>query len=418
MGLIGETGWQPVLWWAMKACPRCSFYNTDERERCLKCSAILEHDWGAAQHKVRLRRFQFHHLSAAGFNLHYAMRALFTFSLPESCPYRDPWLAGFLSLLPGLGQIYNRQYRKAAWFFVGFVVALWVAVATILNPFSYAFIAALVAWILFAFNDAMVTAARIDGQEWTWRYSIASFSALFFYLGVFVSLSQFFLVGLFIGFILYCLYSAFWSAGEVNRAKVLTTAAVAFAVLLLCCILSRSGNPVVHRWVYWEQNVVAPTLQKGDFIYVDCLTHWFRKPRLGELVLYNPRTYHIRQGEDLYIVNLDKAIERIVALPGDRFVRDGEKFLRNGQAVPVELQPLNMRDLPDRFAFDVPKDRYLVLVSYGPEDSIVGPIGKRKAPSRREGVSDDWDEACLVERKEIYGRCLFIWHPVSRRCWL
>jgi len=403
----------------MKACPRCGFYNVDERDRCLKCNSILEHDWAAAQQKVRLRRFQFHHVSSAGANLYYAVRGWFHFPLPESCPYRNPWLAGFLSLLPGLGQIYNRQYRKAAWVFLGFLAALWLAAVTILHPLSYLFIALLVAWVLYCFNDAMVTATRIDGQEWTRGYTVASFSALFFYLGIFVSLSQFFLIGLFAGFILYCLYSAFWGSGEVNKAKVLTTAAVAFGILLLCCFLSRSGNPVIHRWIYWEQDVLAPSLVKGDFIYVDCFTYWFREPRLGELVFYNPRTYSIRQGENTYVVNLLNAIERVVALPGDRFVRENEQFYRNGQLVPPQLQPLNPAGLPVSFAFDVPQGHYLVLISYGPEESILGGLGGTyRAPSPREGASGDWGAACMVARDEIYGRCLFIWHPVRHRRWL
>jgi len=400
----------------MKACPRCGFYNTDERERCLKCSSILEHDWAAAQQKVRLRRFHFHPIGAAGWNVWYVIRRQFIFRLPESCPYRYPWMAGFLSLLPGLGQLYNRQYRKAFWFLVGFVAAFWLAVTTVLNPFSYLFIGLLVAWVLFSFNDALVTATKIDGQEWTAGYTLASFSALFFYLGIFISLSQYFLVGLFISFILYCLYSATWPKGEVNRAKILTTAGVAFGILLLCCFLAKSGNPVIHRWIYWEQDVLAPTLCKGDFLYVDCFTYWFREPRLGEIVFYNPRRYSIWQGENLYVVNMANAIERVVALEGDTFVREGGNFSRNGQPVPPELQPLNPAGLPVNFSFEVPKGHYLVLISYGPEEKVLGGLGGTlRAPSPREGASQDWGAACMVARNEIYGRCLFIWHPVARR---
>lgn len=38
---------------------------------------------------------------------------------------RRPWLAAVLSvLLPGLGQVYNRQVGKAALFFVGYIVPM------------------------------------------------------------------------------------------------------------------------------------------------------------------------------------------------------------------------------------------------------------------------------------------------------
>jgi len=403
----------------MKTCPSCGFHNTNERARCLKCSALLEHDWGVAQKRVRLRLIPFHRLSSAVANRYHAVRRYFTFPLPPECPYRHPWMAGFVALLPGLGQIYNRQYRKAVWFFLVFVAAIWLAVITVLNPFSYVFIGALIGWLLFSFNDAMVTATRIDGQEWTYGYTLASFSALFFYLGVLLSLSQFFLVAMFAGLVLYCLYSVFWAEGEINRAKILTTAIVAFGILILACVLARSGNPVVHRWVFWDQNVVAPTLQKGDYLYVDCLTYWFRKPRLGEVVYYNPRAYKISSGLDEYIVHISHAMERVVALPGDHLVRDGDKFYRNGQPVPPQFLPLNTKDLPGRFQLDVPPGHYLVFISYGPEEKILGGLGGTfRAPSPREGGSADWGSACMVAPREILGRAIFIWHPVAHRCWL
>jgi len=403
----------------MKTCPGCGFHNTDERDRCLKCGAALEHDWQAAPHKVRLRRIPFHRLSAAAADVYYALRRLFVFPLPQECPRRDPWLAGFLSLLPGLGQAYNRQYRKAALFFAVFVATFWLAIATVLHALSYLFIILFVGWVLFSFNDAAVAAVRINGQEWPRLYSIALYSALFFYLGVFWSLSQFFLVGLFVGVILYSLYSLFWPEGQVSRAKILTTLTVAFGIFLVCCVLSRSGNPVLHRWIYWAQDILAPALRKGDFIYVDSVSYWFREPRLGEIVLYNPRTYRISQGDMLYVVNSYNAIERIVALPGDRFSRDGEHFYRNGERVPPQYQPLNPDGLPDHFDFDVPKDRFLVLISYGvSEKMLFGMLGTFTSPTPREGSSPDWGDACMVARDEIRGRCLLIWHPVGHRRWL
>jgi len=407
----------------MKTCPRCGFHNTDAQTRCLKCKALLEHDPYAARHKVRLRLFRFHKIGAslAGFfySLAYGLRRLFSEPLPDGCPYRYPWFAGFLSLLPGLGQAYNRQYRKAVLHFGVFCIALWFAVATILNPLSYLFIALLVGWILFSFNDAMVTATRIDGQEWTRGDTIASFSALFFYMGVFWSLSQYFLLLLLIGLVLYCFYSLFWPGREVTWRKVLLTAVVFLGLVVFTCIIGRTGNPVIHRWVYWSQDVLAPVLKKGDFIYVDCVTYWFREPRLGELVYYNPRPYRIWKGRNLYLVRLRHAVERVVALPGDRFVHKDGKFYRNGRPVPPAYRPLHPGGLPGYFDFKVPPGRYLVLISYGAEEKMLGGLlGTRRAPSPREGASPDWGEACLVSKDQILGRCLFIWHPVSRRRWL
>lgn len=386
----------------------------------MKCRAILEHEPAAVERPVKLRRFDFMRARRAVANLLYAIRRHFVFPLPERCAYRRPWLAGFLGLVPGLGQIYNRQYRKAFWLFVVFVAALWLAWATILHPTSYLFIALLICWMMYSFNDAMVTATRIDGQEWPRGYTIASFCALFFYLGVFWSLSQFFLVLVVIGATLYCLYSIFWRRGEVRWSKIAVTAVVALGVLGLSCYLSRSGNPVIHRWVYWSQDVLSPFLRKGDFIYVDCVTYWFRPPRVGEIVYYNPRPYTLVQGEATYVINPYNAIERLVALPGDTFSRDGDLFFRNGKLVGPDEQPLHPSGLPRRFEFKVPEGRYLVLISYGPREKILGGLlGTTFAPEpARARRTSEWYEACLVGRNEILGRCLFIWHPVSRRRWL
>lgn len=401
----------------MKACSRCGFYNSDERDRCLKCKAILEHDWGAAQQKVRLRRFSFHRVTAALSNLGLNLRLLMRVPIPEDCPHRNPWLAGFLGLLPGAGQYYNRQYKKILFFTPVFVALLAMVVLTIVHPTSYLLILALLGWMLFSFNDALVSATRINGQEWTPRQTIAMFSALVFYLGVFFSLSQFFLVGIFVGIILYCLYHIYWPSGEVSKSKVWTTAAVSFGILIAVCVLGRSGNPVVHRWVYWSQNNLAPALRKGDFIYVDCVSYWFRKPRIGDIVFYNPPPYAIHQGENIYAVNMNFAIERVVGLPGDVFVSKQGEFFRNGKPVPPGEGPLHPSGLPGNFELHVPEKKYLVLISYGVSENM--PIvGSHASPAPNEGGSSDWGVACTVRRGDIYGRCLFIWHPVARRQWL
>jgi len=398
----------------MKACPHCGFHNTDARERCLKCGAILEHDWGAAQQNVHLRRLPLYRLRAALAGVGFALVRNLRFPVPEDLPYRHPWQAGFLSLLPGLGQIYNRQPAKAALFFLVFVVLAAVVVATILHPTSYLWIAALVAWILLAFNDALVTATKINGQEWTRSYIIAAYSALFFYLGLFWSLSQFFLIGGLIVLILYAAYSLFWLRGQVSRAKILTVLGVSGGILVAATVLNPRGNPVLHRWVYWPSDVLAPAIQSGDFIYVDAVTYWFRPPRLGEIVYYDPRRYTIQQGDNTYAVNISNALERVVALPGDRFERRDGRFFRNGREVAPAFAPLHSQGLPGGIDMTVPEGHYLVFISYGPKESLFG----NQAPAPNEGVSPNWGEACFVARREMLGRALFIWHPIPRRQWL
>ena len=159
-------------------------------------------------------------------------------------------------------------------------------------------------------------------------------------------------------------------------------------------------------------------MMKGDRIYVDAFSYWFHEPRVGDLVLYNPDTFRISKGADIYIINHYNALERIVALPGDHFRRTAAGFFRNGKPVPPGYGPLYPNGLPSAFEFDVPPGRYLVLISYGGEEIMAKLAGVDRAPNPNEGGSADWGATCFVTRDQIRGRCLFIWHPVKRRRWL
>jgi signal peptidase I len=401
----------------MKICPRCGFHNTNERERCLKCRAILEHDWGAAQQKVKRRRLPLHRLTAGLAAFEHAIKRLFEFEVPPEAPYHRPWQAGLLSLVPGLGQLYNRQVRKGLYFFVPFAGLLATVVLTITHWSSNLWILATLAWLLWAMADAIVTATRINGQVWQRRHVLAMYSALVFYLGLFWSLSQFFLIFFIIGLVLFVVRSAVWHRHEMTRARIIATIGIMAGVMLAACLIGRTGNPFLHRWVKWSTGVIEPTIHEGDLVYVDCVSYWFRQPRVGELVFYNPRRYTMERGLDLFIINLPYAIERVIALPGDHFTRENGRFFRNGQPVAPPHQPLRPDGVRDYMDFTVPPGRYLVLISYPIQENMFG-LMKATAPSPRHGISPDWADACLVARDEIIGRCVFIIHPVKHRRWL
>ena len=97
-------------------------------------------------------------------DLHVAWQeALNWLSVRRETGYRNPTLAVILSLLPGLGQMYNGQMRKGVVLLGGFLVLATGGFQPILGPLLHtASIAALYFWNLF---DAYWTAQRINGGE-------------------------------------------------------------------------------------------------------------------------------------------------------------------------------------------------------------------------------------------------------------
>jgi TM2 domain-containing membrane protein YozV len=85
--------------------------------------------------------------------------------LPSPVPYarppKSPGLAIFLSLFPGLGQIYNGQPAKALAFFFAWVGSIY-GTATV-NPFPFAFLIPFV--YLYNLVDAFRTATLINDRH-------------------------------------------------------------------------------------------------------------------------------------------------------------------------------------------------------------------------------------------------------------
>lgn len=360
----------------MKQCKSCGFYNTDEQERCLKCSAVLEHSPnGITLRSLPTRRKRIKIAPFAWANrFSYAIKQYFTFELPQDVEWRYPWVAGWLGIIPGLGQIYNHQYRKAVWFFLGWVVLLIAFILTITLWVNLAVNALLVIYMLWSFNDGVVTATRINGQEWRLRQTLALLSYLLFMLGVLLMLAQFFFTPLFI-------------------------------------------------LVYVSQDTLAPGLRKGDRLFIDCVTYWFRSPKRGEIVYYDPPRYTIEiPGEvetKTYVINERRSFGRVVGLPGDRYERRAGKYYLNGQPVPPGLEPLTSSALWQDFEFEnVPEGKILVVIGHAStEEAFIGVLGGR-SPKFTEGIVKGWKEACLVTKKEIFGRGICIYYPPPRRQWL
>ncbi|MCD6384743.1 hypothetical protein J7M23_03100, partial [Candidatus Sumerlaeota bacterium] len=104
-----------------------------------------------------------------------------------------------------------------------------------------------------------------------------------------------------------------------------------------------------------------------------------------------------------------------------RYERRNGKYYLNNRPVPKELEPLTSRALWRDFAFErVPEGKFLVIIGHLSKESPIPGIGLLGAQSPRfdKGIVKGWDKACLVSKKEIFGRALFIYYPPPRRRWL
>ncbi len=361
----------------MKQCGKCGFYNTDGQERCVKCGAVLDHTDEVPLRVLPAKRRRLRNPLWFVRERIYKFKQSLHFELPKGVDWRYPWVAGWLGIIPGLGQIYNHQYTKAVWFFAGWLVLIGVNVFTLTQWINVPIMIGTILYMLWSFNDGVITATRINGQKWTLRLSLAFFSYLLFTLGVLLLLAQYFFTPIFV-------------------------------------------------LVYVSQDVLAPGLRKGDRMFIDCVSYWFRSPRRGEVVYYDPPRYTIEipgaLQNQVIVINERRGFGRVVALPGDRYERRDGVYYLNGKPVPPELEPLTSRSLWDNFVFEtVPEGKYLVIIGHASEEEgipIVNLLGGRSPELKSGVIVQGWDKACLVTKKEIFGRGICIYFPPPRRQWL
>ena len=363
----------------MRVCPRCHFYNQDKNKRCLKCGCVLQHDEEMPKRKPGAKKELPERFSSFFRKRFYRVKNLVSSEIPDA-PHRFPYVAAGLSLVLGAGQIYNKQYKKAFFFLVGHFIALFIVIATITNPYSNWIILGYAAYLLFAYNDGLVTAFRINGQEWRWVYSLAAFFGLFFVLGLGFTLSQFFFLPMF----------------------------------KLVMVMNPSLEPMFERL---------------DLVYVDKLNYYFRDPRVGEIVYYNPDKFIVEIPGGLestrIVVHEKQTFERVMGAPGDLIERKDGKFFRNGNPMPPWMKPMLPDNVFEDMKFKVPEDKWLVIYSHSPRDEFIEmlDIGAARPsgvpPLNAPGIIlEGWEDACLVDKDQIIGVALFIANPPPRRRFL
>lgn len=361
----------------MKTCSVCGFHHLDSDAVCVRCGARLAPDAATEAFLERQAgRGRAASLAGGGLDIFYrargraarslqGLRRFFTSELRRDVEPRAPLAAAWLSLIPGAGQLYNYQPRKALLF-----AGLWIALAalagaTLLRPWSNAVLLALVLWGVYAFHDGYRTARRMRDGFWHLRLSLGFFAAWIFLL----------------------------CAGLLLAQYVLGFTAVKFR--------------------HMSEGALAPMIARGDRLGVDILSYRFREPRVGEIVYYKPKQITLDQGANMYIEAPLNGLERIVAGPGETFARVRGSYYRNGEPVPPDRGPLTESEVVWDYRLEAPRDAYIVIRSYTSGDTL-GAAAPRMNEVR---AVMGWEEACVVRRHEIIGRVAFVYNPPERRQW-
>ncbi|NQU45039.1 hypothetical protein HQ520_17275 [bacterium] len=370
----------------MYPCPSCQFRNLDTREKCLKCGAPLKHEAKLTRPSIasrieipggnlfrRAQRFSSRLMGAMG-------RAI-AVPLPTDLPHRFPALAGMLGLVPGLGQIYNHQPKKVLYLIPAWILFIWLSVRFITTAwFGNLFIACTIGVSMISFTDALLAAARVNGQYFTFRNTLAALTYPLFMFGVIV-----FTLG----------------------------------------IMTWMNFPVIS--LYWVGgSFLQPNIQKGDRICGEGVSYWFRDPEPGDVVRCDPPGYKVEQGTNVYVVNPNNVWERVMAVEGETVESRRDVLYVDGRRLSKAYYPLVWPSRTFRdFKITCPPDKYVILATYMPEEHWASFLGAASlAPSFSGAIPIGWQDACCIAKRYEEGKIMhrgirdrawFIYHPATRR---
>jgi signal peptidase I len=214
---------------------------------------------------------------------------------------RRAWLAALLSLLlPGLGQLYNRQARLALALMILIelvaVPGLWLIAAVPVNAIVPVYGIGLLVGLgirLFAIVQAVIGARRAKAVF------LARYNRWYIYIGAWV------------------------------LAVVLQSVLELVPVSSIDAFSSPSGS-------------MSPTLVEGDYYQTRTLAFVGRLPERGEIVVFRPTS-----DPDVDFV------KRIIGLPGDRIqLREGRLYINDVMVERVELSHEEAASLPQPYPDD------------------------------------------------------------------
>lgn len=380
----------------MKTCPICRFNNTDGEETCFRCSASLAGGRDPVVAKLAMRRGPpgaYWISNRAAVAMGSFRRRIVNFVKwwgappPDTIMIRRPLVSAALAILPGVGQLYNGQPRKAFLFLAGWILAVSLVVRTFYEPVSDWVCLGAILWAIYAFHDGFKTAvAVINRSPWSLRRSFGFFMVWIFDAGMLALISQ-------------------WG---------LSMTALRFKSI--------------------SQDVFAPAFRAGDRVLIDTWSYKVGSPRVGDLVYYDPAQFSLdEEGKDpgdnplqdfnRFIIDAADDFERVVAGPGQAFERRGGVYYRDGVAIPPGEGPIVEGVALGDFSVAAPADSYIILPSHIPSElgwsELETSVAGAAAPSGFNiAHNESWKKACVVPGAKIKGRVFSVYYPPRRRQWI
>lgn len=419
----------------MNVCPVCGFRNPDQNLRCFRCEALLKADDAEYERSVaeadRKREWQWSITLRGWLERIWQRTPTRAFwETPENLTYRFPWTAAVLSIVPGAGQLYNHQWKKALLFSALMVFGAGICVLTLTWRFSNVLLIGLLLMWLNIWSDALGTAVRINGQDWSLRNSIASWFAIMFMAGIVITAMQFLIPALILLAII--LWGAFITsmyrseAGHWATRSRFLVGSLAVLIVVLIVVARHRHTDRIFTFVHIFKSAHEPVLSRGDIVLVNNIGYWFGEPQAGDMVHCNPGAFTLEQstglGANVYRINIQDYFQRVMGGPGDRLERKGGKYYLNGKQLPSDREPIRGDLLPDG-VFDVPPGKYFVPITTIPYDPIGGMVmvmvgGISPDSIKNPGIMKQWFEASLVGEEDIFGRAVAVVNPPLNRRWL
>ncbi|MFB3895826.1 MAG: signal peptidase I [bacterium] len=362
-------------------CPQCGINNPANNEICFVCGTRIPK---LAPENIKLptlpktKTFRgFRNLSLSLKLRKDSLKGALHYLEMEWQILRHPWWAAWLSVIPGLGQAYNRQWAKSIVFFSIYLILIIAIIIKINDPVSDYIIYFALGLTAVSFVDAMVSCLKkyqdIDLEfQPTRRQKI---SALFYAL-------------------------------------------FAFGAILMFCQLEFA---FALRLVHINNDSLQPFVQKGDHVCITCVPYWFRNPKRGDVVWYFTESFMTEDNsENIFIIGEGTNMERVIGLPGELVeMKDGKIYI-NQVPLDTKYYPLVTKNIPN-ISVQLTKDTYFILRSVIPQpgDTMADQFSLLKGmPSSHNAVIRDpaiWRKVCSIPKKKIIGKPWFIYDPPQRR---
>jgi signal peptidase I len=266
---------------------------------------------------------------------------------------KNPFLAAALSaVLPGAGQVYNRQKRKAlVWYVIFFLLPIFFILCKCLHSFwGLVLLFFLYVWLyLYNVGDAIFGAIRpkkLEPRPWQ---------------------------------------------------KVLVVVLVIFIVADVAIFIGNRSNSVMGlRAFRILTNSMSPTLQAGDFFLLDLNHYKKNQVQRGNIIAF------YREGYD------GPLCKRVIGLPGDSIEGNGDKVVVSGAVVSEPYARFSGRNARlDSF------NRQHMAADYGP---ITVPDGQLFVMGdNRDNSFDSRDpDFGFVEVESVWAKPLYIYFSTDR----